>query len=74
MGAGVTEASPDSYRKSQLEGRGTTGSSGGYRGGGQGALGGNGFGPVLKGGPREGGILWPVGQKIWAGGMKTYTY
>ena len=39
-------------------------------GGGQGALagGGNGFGPVLKGGPAGGGIFWPVGQKFWARG------
>ena len=36
--------------------------------------GGNGFGPVLKGGPAGvGGIFWPVGQKFWARGeMKTY--
>ena len=49
--------------------------SGGFRGGAGGPWrGGNGFGPVLKGGPAGGGgIFWPVGQKFWARGeMKTY--
>ena len=36
--------------------------------------GGNGFGPVLKGGPAGGGIFWPVGQKFWVGGGNENLY
>ena len=42
------------------------GISGGFRGSGGHWREGNGFGPVLNGGP--GGVFWPVGQKFWARG------